>query len=92
MGENPASFLHPDRPIETVSWEDCQRFLEKLNALSSAYLPFAYGSGMGICGKRREGMRGIDGITEIRWELIILLEVAWHDVNEGNSHALSASL
>ncbi len=32
MGENPSRFRSPDRPVESVSWEDCQQFLEQLNA------------------------------------------------------------
>jgi formylglycine-generating enzyme required for sulfatase activity len=32
MGENPSRFKTPRRPVEQVSWEDCQRFLEKLNS------------------------------------------------------------
>lgn len=33
MGSNPSKFEHPDRPVETVSWEAAQRFTEGLNAL-----------------------------------------------------------
>ena len=33
MGENPSEFKGADRPVENVSWDDCQKFLEKLNAL-----------------------------------------------------------
>ena len=33
MGENPSDFEGADRPVENVSWNDCQKFLEKLNAL-----------------------------------------------------------
>ena len=32
MGENPSSFKGHDLPVERVSWNDCQAFLEKLNA------------------------------------------------------------
>ncbi len=31
-GENPSRFQSPRRPVELVSWEDCQSFLETLNA------------------------------------------------------------
>ena len=32
MGKNPSDFKGPDRPVEQVSWYDCQRFIEKINA------------------------------------------------------------
>jgi formylglycine-generating enzyme len=31
MGENPSHFQGKDRPVENVSWEDCDGFIEKLN-------------------------------------------------------------
>ena len=31
MGDNPSRFKSADRPVEQVSWKDCQRFLERLN-------------------------------------------------------------
>ncbi|MGA2031339.1 MAG: formylglycine-generating enzyme family protein [Thermoguttaceae bacterium] len=31
-GNNPSHFKGPKNPVETVSWDDCQQFLEKLNA------------------------------------------------------------
>lgn len=33
MGKNPAMSKHPDKPVEYVSWLDCNEFIEKLNAL-----------------------------------------------------------
>ncbi|HEX4954671.1 MAG TPA: formylglycine-generating enzyme family protein [Thermoanaerobaculia bacterium] len=36
MGENPSRFQGPSRPVESVSWDDCQRFLAKLNGRESA--------------------------------------------------------
>jgi formylglycine-generating enzyme required for sulfatase activity len=33
MGENPSRFKSPTRPVEQVSFEDVQAFLDKLNAL-----------------------------------------------------------
>lgn len=34
MGSNPSSFRGPRHPVEQVSWEECQRFISKLNALT----------------------------------------------------------
>jgi len=35
MGNNPARFKGPKNPVETVSWNECQVFLLRLNALPS---------------------------------------------------------
>lgn len=35
MGENPSYFQHgSDFPVESVSWHDCQTFIEKLNTIT----------------------------------------------------------
>ena len=34
MGSNPSNFKGPQRPVEKVSWNDCQTFIEKLNQLT----------------------------------------------------------
>ena len=36
MGENPSEFKGANHPVENVSWDDCQAFLEKLNAHPAA--------------------------------------------------------
>jgi formylglycine-generating enzyme required for sulfatase activity len=32
MGNNPCKFKGPKNPVEQVPWDDCQKFLDKLNA------------------------------------------------------------
>ncbi len=34
MGSNPSHFKGDNRPVEQVSWNDCQEFIRKLNALT----------------------------------------------------------
>ncbi len=34
MGKNPSYFKGDNLPVEQVSWKDCQKFIEKLNALT----------------------------------------------------------
>ena len=35
MGENPSLFKGADNPVENISWDDCQKFLKKLNEIPS---------------------------------------------------------
>ncbi|MCU0444738.1 MAG: formylglycine-generating enzyme family protein [Microscillaceae bacterium] len=47
MGENPSNYQSKTRPVEQVSWEDCQVFIQKLNQLSISNLggqPIKYGA------------------------------------------------
>jgi len=34
MGDNPSEFKGMERPVENVTWEDIQRFIETLNDIS----------------------------------------------------------
>ena len=38
MGGNPSAYRDPDRPVDSVSWEDCQGFLSRLGGESG--VPF----------------------------------------------------
>ncbi len=34
MGSNPAEFKGSTQPVESVSWDDCQKFIKRLNSLT----------------------------------------------------------
>lgn len=38
LGENPSAFVDPERPVDSVDYQACQRFIERLNRLE----PFRY--------------------------------------------------
>jgi len=92
MGGNPSEFKGTEYPVERVSWEDCQRFLKKLNSL-----PVAKASGMVFClptaeewelasraGATGDYCKLADG-TEITEDT--LGEVAWFkDNSDGMTH------
>ena len=57
MGNNPSKFKGADRPVEQVSWNDCQEFVKTLNA-NPSYSPLNQG-----------GQRGVFRLpTEAEWE------------------------
>ena len=89
MGENPSHFKGEDRPVETVSWNDAQAFLKKLNA-NPSHSPLNQG-----------GQRGVFRLpSEAEWEYTAragtqtayafgddparLGDYAWFDDNSGN--------
>ena len=79
MGSNPSDFKGDDLPVENVSWEDCQTFIEKLNSLTgrSFRLPteaeweFACRGGNNSRGYKYSGSNDINS-------------VAWYDDNSSN--------
>lgn len=38
MGNNPSYFKGKNNPVETVSWNDCQEFIKKLNESQKEYM------------------------------------------------------
>ena len=79
MGDNPSYFTgDTSRPVEMVSWDDCQTFITKLNSISGEHfrLPteaeweFAARGGMKSKGYMCSGSNDID-------------EIAWYDSDAG---------
>ena len=72
MGENPSAFGDcPRCPVETVSWDDVQRFLRKLNEGGAAYrLPseaeWEYAARGGQRGQNHQ-YSGSDNWAEVAW-------------------------
>ena len=73
MGSNPSSFTgNLQRPVEQVSWEDCQTFIARLNALTgkSFRLPTEAEWEYAARGGNKSGntlYAGSDNIGEVAW-------------------------
>lgn len=78
MGSNPSEFKGDDLPVESVSWDDCQTFISRLNALTGkrfrlpteAEWEFAARGGNQSRHTQYSGSSRID-------------DVAWYDDNSG---------
>ena len=79
MGTNPSNWLGDNRPVETVSWNDCQEFITKLNqATGKTFRPpteaeweFAARGGTKSQGYKYSGSNTIG-------------DVAWYPKNSGD--------
>ena len=79
MGSNPSHFEGDNLPVENVSWNDCQTFLRKLNAMTGknfrlpteAEWEFAARGGNRNRGYQYSGSN-------------VLSDVAWYDDNSGS--------
>jgi len=80
MGSNPSYFKGARHPVEQVFWNDCQRFINKLNELTGqnfrlpteAEWEFAARGGNSSLGYKYSGSNNIDN-------------VAWYNGNSGNT-------
>jgi formylglycine-generating enzyme required for sulfatase activity len=85
MYENPSRFSgEPQRPVERVSWDDCQRFFDRLNgdvAALAARLP-TEAEWERAC---RAGTTGATWVGELSADEVApeLNTIAWYGVNSG---------
>ena len=60
MGTDPSQFKGANRPVESVTWHECNEFCTKLSGLleGRGHCPAAVGSGVGIClpGRNHDGI------------------------------------
>ncbi len=74
MGNNPSNFKGDNLPVETVSWDDVQEFIKKLNSKTSkkyrlpseAEWEFAARGGTESNGYKYAGSNNIDEVAEYR--------------------------
>ena len=88
MGSNPSNLKGDNLPVEQVSWNDCQEFIRKVNALTGqnfrlpteAEWEFACRGGNNSRGYKYSGSNCIDN-------------VAWYDGNSGDkTHPVATKL
>ena len=88
MGSNPSNFKGDNLPVECVSWNDCQTFISKLNAVTGkrfrlpteAEWEFAARGGKKSKGYKYSGGNNLDN-------------VAWYDDNSNNqTHAVGTKI
>ena len=88
MGVNPSSNQGKNYPVEMVSWDDCQRFIEKLNDMTGmkfrlpteAEWEYAARGGKKGNGNKYAGSNELDG-------------VAWYSLNAtGTTHSVGNKL
>ena len=86
MGSNPSNFKGDDLPVETVSWDDCQKFIIKLNRITGkkfrlpteAEWEYAARGGKKSSGYQYSGSNNLS-------------DVAWYTDNSGSkTHAVGS--
>ena len=76
MGRNPSKFKAPDRPVESVSWEDCNAFIRRLNVDLGGVARFPTEAEWEYA-CRAGSSNAVAGNG-------LLVDMAWYDANSGN--------
>ena len=78
MGSNPSEFIGAQKPVECVSWNDCQEFVSRLNILTGATfrIPTEAEREYAARGGKKSRHYKYSGSNNI-------FGVAWHDGNSG---------
>ncbi len=86
MGNNPSRFHGSNRPVEQVSWNDCQTFVNKLNSLLSGQLPAGRKFRLPTEAEWEYAARGGNRSGHYKYSGSNNLgSVAWYDGNSGNT-------
>lgn len=85
MGNNPSATKGDNYPVETVSWADCQTFIQKLNALTGMHFRLPTEAEREYAARGGQKSRGYKYAGSN-----YLNEVAWYRDNSGNhSHPVA---
>ena len=79
MGSNPSKFKGDNLPVEQVSWNDCQDFISKLNALTGQHYRLSTEAEWEFAARGGNSSRGYKYSGSNT-----LSDVAWYDDNSGN--------
>lgn len=86
MGENPSYFQSPERPVEQVSWEDCQQFCQALQKhISGVRVQLPTEAQWEFACRAGTKTATYAGAMEIKGEnnAPVLDEIAWYGGNSG---------
>ena len=88
MGNNPSNFKGDNLPVENVSWNDCQKFISKLNSMTGQNfrLPTEAEWEFAARGGNNSNHYQYSGSNKLG-------DVAWYDGNSGSkTHAVATKL
>ena len=80
MGSNPSHFTGDNRPVENVSWNDCQVFVKKLNAATGKMFRLPTEAEWEFAARGGNKSKGFKFSGSNKLE-----DVAWYDGNSGST-------